>query len=155
MRVDLVKGREFTANSCACYSPREGVRAEPVLQCLCWSCLFLAWFYFSLLWIFLRDKTWGEGVRRVYFPSELLPVLSAKGLLWYLHDLLHLLPPTGPELLSEHHFITAGGRAKALARKGTRLVLPGGKADWPRERARNERLRNCALCPRNHRITEW
>lgn len=31
MRMNLGEGCEFTANSCACYSPGEGVRTEPVL----------------------------------------------------------------------------------------------------------------------------
>lgn len=103
--VDLVKGCKFTSNSWACYSPEERVRAEPVLPFPCGSCLFLAVFFFHL-WIFLKGTTWG---RRVCFPMELLPVLSARSLLWYLHALLHPFPPTGPELLSEHCFITAGG----------------------------------------------
>lgn len=69
MRMNLGEGCEFTANSCACYSPGEGVRTEPVLWCPCWSCLFLAeWFYFSLLWIFLKDTAWGEG-GELFFPG--------------------------------------------------------------------------------------
>lgn len=31
MRMDLGEGCEFAANFCACYSPGEGVRTEPVL----------------------------------------------------------------------------------------------------------------------------